>query len=127
MLFYTYQQCHGQNDSSAMVELQFCRLPVGTVISELTVVSHIRHFQTDSLYVSEESVFYREYCHIFNCGIYNNSQCGTVDLYGINYYPPTTIDNLIEKLCNDKPTDYKILTAWLQTAKQYNGFYILGI
>lgn len=71
--------------------------------------------------------FFRIYSCIFDCGIYNNLKSGTVDCFGINYYEPTLVPSIIAKLCGKEPIDYKKLVDWLTRAKQYNGFYILGV
>lgn len=47
--------------------------------------------------------------------------------YGINYYAPFFTDSIIARLHEKKPADYGILAEWLDKAKIYNGFYILGI
>ena len=52
---------------------------------------------------------------------------GVVDIFGINYYAPNLLDSIIERLNNDKPTDYSTLKEWLIKSKEYNGVYILGI
>lgn len=71
----------------------------------------ITNFLDDSLYIDDENVFYREYKSIFDRGIYNNLECGVVDTYGINYYAPSLIDPIIEKLREKKPIDYEPLIA----------------
>ena len=129
MLFLSF---HSQEErraygSSAFLELQFCRLPAHMSVKERVTVEHIRHWQNDSLYVADENKFCREYGHIFGCGIYNNLKSGPVDPYGINYYPPTCIDTILKQLLLDQPSDYEMLVHWLEKAKPYNGFYILGI
>lgn len=129
MLFHTFNSQDERRDygGSAFIEIQFCKIPYGTKSKKIVAVNSINHWQNDSLYVSEEDKFYHEYSHIFNSGIYNNLKSGTVDIFGINYYAPSLIDSIIEKLQKDKPSDYKTLIEWLTTAKEYNGFYILGI
>lgn len=67
------------------------------------------------------------YGDIFDCGTYNNLKTGIVDCFGINYYKPELIPSIIERLYEDKPKDYLKLIDWLNQAKQYNGFYILGV
>lgn len=37
------------------------------------------------------------------------------------------IIGIIEKINSEKPVGYEILAEWLNIAKNYNGFYILGI
>lgn len=129
MLFYTFnsQEERRNHGGSAFIEMQFCKLPVGTAIEKLVSVDNINYWQNDSLYIDNESAFYLEYSTVFNCGTYNNLKCGTVDIYGINYYAPFLTDSIIEKLRKDKLTDYEVLIKWLIKSKAYNGFYILGM
>ena len=116
-----------KHGSSAFIEMQFCRLPTRIVAKDIVAVKNINHWQNDSLYINDQNIFYQEYSHVFNCGIYNNLKSGVVDIYGINYYAPSFIDSIIEILCEKKPVDYESLVEWLNKAKQYNGFYILGL
>ena len=131
MIFHTFSTQDERRNfgGSAFMEIQFCKLPAGTKIKKLVSVHSINHWQNDSLYLHMDDMekFYQEYSAIFDCGIYNNLESGVVDLYGINYYGLLLINACIEKLCNEKPTDYESLVEWLNKAKQYNGFYILGI
>lgn len=129
MYFHTFnsQEERRNHGGSAFVEIQFCKLPTGTTIKRLVAVDSIKHWQNDSLYIDDENAFYREYSPIFDCGTYNNLKCGTVDIYGINYYAPFLTDSIIERLLKDKPADYEVLMKWLIKSKTYNGFYILGI
>ncbi len=127
MLFHTFnsQEERRSYGGSAFVEMQFCKLPSGTAIKEL--VDNINHWQNDSLYVNDENTFYQEYSDIFDRGIYNNLECGTVDIYGINYYAPFLTDQIIDRLRKNMPLEHEVLTEWLIKSKMYNGFYILGI
>ena len=129
MLFLVFnsQEERRKYGGSAFIEMQFCRLPDGTVTKDIVAVKSINHWQNDSLYINDENVFYQEYSQVFNGGIYNNLKSGVVDIYGINYYAPSFIDSIIEKLCEEKPVDYESLVEWLNKAKEYNGFYILGL
>ncbi len=113
---------------SDFIEIQFCRMPQGTEPEIITATDSIHNWQDDSLYVpgDDAEIFLKEYAPIFLCGIYNNLKSGPIDPCGINYYPPGLIDAMITKLWNTKPEDYEVLTEWLNTAKKYNGFYILG-
>ncbi len=128
-MFYTFnsQKERRSFGGSCFLEFQFCRLPNGTDIKEILSVDNIRHWFDDSLYVQDDDAFYKEYSSIFDCGTYCNMECGVVDTYGINYYAPTLMDGIISKILNEKPTDYQNLAEWLEKAKKYNGFYILGI
>lgn len=112
---------------SAFIEIQFCRLPHGTALSELVAVDNIKNWLDDSLYVDDENQFYIEYSQIFDCGTYNNMKIGTVDIYGINYYAPSQIEILLGRVLKEKPSEYEVLAQWLERARRYNGFYILGI
>ena len=129
MLFLVFnsQEERMEYGGSAFIEMQFCKLPVGTKMKDIVAVRSINNWQNDSLYINDEDVFYQEYSQIFNCGIYNNLKSGVVDLYGINYYEPSFIDTIITKLYEEKPIDYESLVEWLSKAKQFNGFYILGL
>ena len=129
MLFLCFnsQKERRKYGGSKFIELQFCKLPVETEIKDIVAVDNINHWQNDSLYICDENVFYREYSRVFNCGIYNNLKSGVIDIYGINYYAPSLLDSVIEKLRKEKPLDYEYLINWLNIAKKYNGFYILGI
>ena len=129
MLFHTFLSQSERRDfgGSAFIEIQFCKLPVRSSITSIVDVSSIKNWQNDSLYVSDENAFYQEYGHIFDCGTYNDLETGPVDLYGINYYPASLTDTIIERIRDAKPTEYAVLIDWLERAKTYNGFYILGI
>ncbi len=129
MLFHTFNSQEERRNfgGSAFIEMQFCKLPPGTEIGKTVCVDSIVNWQDDSLYIKDENLFYKEYSQIFNCGIYNNLKRSMVDVYGINYYSPDLTDSIIEKICEIKPVDYERLIEWLNKAKKYNGFYILGI
>lgn len=131
MLFHTF---HSQEErrsfgGSAFIEIQFCKVKPETKIKKLVDIRSINNWQTDSIYVYADDieVFDKEYSNIFNCGIYNNLKSGLVDLFGINYYSSDMIEIIIAKILNNKPTDYEILVEWLNIARLFNGFYILGI
>ena len=129
MLFHTFrsQAERRRQGGSCFVELQFCRMPPGTPVRRLVDVDSIRNWMDDSLYVDDETVLYREYGRFFTGGVYNNLRRGPVDLYGINYYESAMIDPLMERLRREQPPEYETLMSWLERAKDYNGFYILGI
>ena len=112
---------------SDYLELQYCRLPTGT--AEITIVSPdaIRHGRDDSLFVQDESGFWTEYHAVFGEGLYANLRSGSMDIFGINYYAPERLGPILERLYAAKPAGYERLTGWLEKAKAYNGFYILGI
>lgn len=128
-MFYTFtlQEERRRVGGSCFIEFQFCKLPVDTKINKIVFVDSINNWLNDSLYVSDENYFYEEYNNIFDYGIYSNLERGIVDIYGINYYPPELIEVIINKILKETPSDYKKLVEWLEKAKAYNGFYILGI
>ena len=129
MLFHVFssQEERRTFGGSAFIEVQFCKMPYKTKIKKIVAVNSIKNWQNDSLYINDEDTFYQEYSNIFTCGIYNNLKSGIVDIFGINYYEPSLVDSIITKLHKNKPIDYMILVEWLTKAKEYNGFYILGI
>jgi hypothetical protein len=129
MLFHSFNSQDERRDygGSAFIEIQFCRLPVGTSNKKIVAISNIINWQNDSLYVDCEEEFYREYSSILGFGMYSNLSNGPLDIYGINYYSPSAIVRIIEALNREKPMDYEILLDWLNKAKIYNGFYVLGI
>ena len=120
MLFHVFssQEERRTFGGSAFVEIQYCNLPIGTKEKKLVAINSIINWKNDSLYVYVEDLdaFYQEYNPIFDC-----------DIYGINYYAPSSIDSIVVKLNIVKPTDYEQLVTWLNEAMQCNGFYILGI
>ena len=129
MLFHVFdsQEKRKEYGGSALIEIQFCRLPAGASLKDIVAIDAIHHWQNDSLYADDDDTFYREYSRIFDCGTYNNLKSGVVDICGINYYAPESIDPIIGKICEEKPLEYEVLANWLYDAKEYNGFYILGI
>ena len=120
MLFHKFDSQEERRDygGSAFLEMQFCTL---------VAVDSIVNWLNDSLYISDENLFYEEYSRIFDCGVYNNGRTGPVDVYGINYYGPEQIDLLLARIRETQPEDWQVLTEWLEEARAYNGFYILGI
>ena len=129
MLFHIFNSQEERRNfgGSAFIEVQFCKLPVGTKLKKIVSWRSIKNWQNDSLYIDDVDLFYTEYQHIFDCGIYNNLNKGVVDIFGINYYATNLLDSIIERLNNDKQTDYATLKEWLIKSKEYNGVYILGI
>lgn len=109
------------------IELQICRLPVGTPEEECVQNDALVHWQNDSLYVGDENAFMREYGEILRDGIYQNLQRGTVDPYGCNYYAPEKVSEIRERLSRQKPQGYEVFLRWLKESEKENGFYVLGI
>lgn len=129
-----FQSFHSQEERRAFagsdfIELQYCKLKQGTKIKEIVSVNQIENWKNDSLYVSGDHMdpFFSSYSSIFNKGIYNNGACGIVDLFGINYYAPEQTDLMIEQLRERNSADDQVLLSWLKYARNYNGFYVLGV
>ena len=63
-------------------------MPPKTEVGIITAVDSVNHWFDDSLYVSgdDDSAFLQEYDGIFDCGIYNNLETGTIDPYGSEKY-----------------------------------------
>ena len=129
MLFHRFdtQEERREYGGSAFVEIQFCKLPAGTPVTEIIEYGCKNHLQNDSLYVDEENRFFREYGSILDCGIYGDMKSGVVDVFGINYYPSAVVEAILNRITYQKPADYEVFAEWLKRAGQYNGFYILGI
>jgi hypothetical protein len=129
MLFHVFasQEERRAFGGSYFIEMQFCDLPRGYKEKELVAVANIEHWKNDSLYINDDEVFCKEYSRIFNYGLYHNGKWGEVDIFGINYYSPLITEDIIKKILEEKPRDFEILLSWLEKAKKYNGFYILGI
>ena len=125
MLFHQFssQKERRKFGGSAFIEIQFCKLPFGTKTE--TLINNVNFWKDDSLYIhiSDDEVFCKEYKHIFDCSINDNS----FDIHGINYYDSSSAERIIDALLNYKPLEFKALIAWLEISKSYNGFYILGI
>ncbi len=113
---------------SAFIELQYCRLDTN-VISDCVNIDNLTHWQSDSLYVYFDNLdkFYKEYSSAFLEGLYNNSERGSIDLYGMNYFLKEQLPDIIARIEESRPTDYKTLLEWLKAAQDCNGIYILGI
>lgn len=130
MLFHTFdtQEQRRNYGGSAFIEIQFCNMPKQATEKQLVAVRSIQHWKIDSLYVymDDDNTFCQEYSCIFNCGMYNNLKTGPVDIYGINYYAPSLIETIIQKIDKERPVDCEVIIEWLMKSKLYNGFYILG-
>ncbi len=111
---------------SDYIEIQYCRL--SSSLKTIVSVDSIRFKKEDSLFVrgDDMDLFYEQYCGIFGNGFYNNEKCGTMDLCGINYYPPASVTVILKELMTQKPLDYETLADWLKQASETNGIYILG-
>lgn len=131
MLFHTFssQDERRQFGGSDFIELQYCRIRQGAEIGEILSVQAIEHWKNDSLYIfgDDMDAFFAQYCKIFSNGIYNNRECGVVDLLGINYYSPEQTALMTEVIERETPADSQRLLDWLDGGKQYNGLYVLGV
>lgn len=131
MLFHRFdsQEERRAFGGSDFIELQYCRLAHSSELKEILSVDAISHWKADSLYVSDEdmAVFFSNYADIFCGGIYHNGKSGRVDVCGINYYAPDLSAAILAKVQEKRPPDYELLSSWLASVKNYNGFYILGV
>ena len=107
------------------MELQFCFLPASA--SSKTILNGHEYWRDDSLYVHGDSPFYSAYKDVFGNGLHPNMTEGSFDTHGITYYRADQIDGIVQRILELKPEDYGLLIDWLEEAKKYNGFYILGI
>lgn len=128
-MFLTFksQEERREHGGSGFIEFQFCKMPVKSKIESIVTIEIIDHWKLDSLYVSDYEEFFEIYGKYFDCGYYNNMKNGLVDIYGINYYTSECVDSIISKIETEKPEDYPVILEWLNKAKEYNGFYILGV
>ena len=131
MLFYSFNNQDERRafGGSDFLELQFCKLKKGTNIKSIVATRNIVDWCNDSLYVSgdDTDVFYKQYKDVFKNGVYNNLKSGDIDFFGINYYSPELVEEMIKTIEANKPEDYTIILAWLNKAKDFNGVYILGV
>jgi hypothetical protein len=114
---------------SAFIEIQYCKLKPTAEIGEIVSPRVRNNWNNDSLYVDVDNMdeFYSNYKDIFCDGTYANTKTGDIDLFGINYYSPKQLTEIIDKIEKQKPLDYEILLEWLKQAISYNGIYILGM
>ena len=131
MLFHSFNNQDERRafGGSDFLELQFCKLKKGTSIKSIVSNRNIVDWCNDSLYVygDDTDVFYKQYKDVFKNGIYNNLKSGDIDFFGINYYSPELVEEMIKTIEANKPEDYAVILAWLNKAKEFNGVYILGV
>ena len=131
MIFHSFpiQQERKHFGGSAFLELSYCRMPSGTSVEKIVSVGAMENWKDDSLfvYLDDLDIFFVEYKEIFIDGTYNNLKSGPVDLWGINYYSPSQVVVIMQKIQASKPRDGDILLKWLQSANEANGIYVLGI
>lgn len=113
----------------AFMELQYCKANDGTTDKRIVCADSISHWKDDSLYIFEDDIekFMKNYSSVFINGLHNNMQQGEIDEYGINYYTPLQVLEVINDIESSKPIEYSKLLDWLKKAAEYNGIYILGI
>lgn len=128
MLFLKFRNDEERRNygGSYFMEIQYCRLPIGTSDAKLTD-GDIPCWDYTSLYVHEISEFFEQYADILDKGLYNNLTEGDLDVYGINYYNPEKTGIITEKIRQRKPADYEIFLEWLESDMNRNGFYVLGV
>ena len=131
MLFHSFNNQDERRafGGSDFLELQFCKMKKGTNIKSIVLTRNIVDWCNDSLYVSgdDTDVFYKHYKNVFKNGVYNNLKSGDIDFFGINYYSPELVEEMIKTIEANKPEDYAVILAWLNKAKEFNGVYILGV
>ena len=126
-LSFSSQEERRAYGGSDFVEIQFCTLPVGTKPADAVRLKNLRSWEDSSLYVADDHAFFEEYQAVFTGGYYANGEKGTMDLTGVNYYPAAMLEGIIAKVRALAPKDWETLAAWLEKAKEYNGFYIFGL
>ncbi len=112
--------------SSAYFELQYCKKE-GDL--KKLVENGYGYWEKDSLLVHidhEEGFFngYRKYLEP------TNAPNGTCEFcyYGVNYYTKEQTESILERIKEDKPEGFEVISSWLEKAvNDYNDFYLLGI
>ena len=129
-----FQVFQNQNDrrnfgGSAFLEFQYCKMKFVSKIEDLVSVDNVEFWKDNSLYVYIDDIelFLEQYAKFFDGGTYNNLETGMVDMYGINYYFPNQVEEIIRGIEMKKPKEYGVILEWLNRAKDYDGIYILGI
>jgi hypothetical protein len=109
-----------------LLELQYCK----EKLSADEVIKHgYHHWGQDSYYMQDgfTGSFIKLYADVLGNGTYANMKEGPIDNWGVNYYGPEKIDEIIDKANELKPLEYEFFVKWLEEAKNYNGFFILGV
>ncbi len=108
---------------SAFLELQYCKLPVGTSERKLVSSGSICFWDISSLYVyvDDMDAFYAEYRDILDNGT------KALDLCGINHYSAEATKTIVQETEARRPQGYEVFLEWLRENPHHNGFYILGI
>ena len=128
VIFKNFKEKNAYN-STAFMEIQFCKLSDSSSIKKKTAERYIKHFASDSLYIHHNDIdkFIEEYGEIFISGKYAKQKTGFIDPYGVTYFPKGQIKDYIHSILISKPTDYEIMIEWLNEALKYDGIYILGL
>ena len=130
MLFYKFlsQEERRSFGGSDFVEFSYCKLSKDTNPRDI-LLTNISHWNNSSLYICGDDCdrFYENYGEIITDGIYANLEKGCLDWFGINYFNSAELLSIIDKIKLLKPYDYKTLLDWLESGKDYNGFYVLGV
>ncbi len=106
------------------VELQYCFLPEHTPLHKRLSLNRLVFGQIGSLY-AEGFSFCNAYAACLGDGVYANLKSGPLDLCGVNYYPPTAVAPIVERILAEKPPEYETVVRWLEKAAR--GFYVMGI
>ena len=119
------RECGG----SCYIELCFCKLSKDAETKDILDLDENIFWQNDSLYIhgDYQNQFYNEYKEIFGLGINAGMKESLFDTWGLTYFNPEKIPGIIERANENKPEGYEDLTEWLEKAREYNGFYILGV
>ena len=110
---------------SCFIELQFCKLSADTALND--ILQQYTHWQNDSLYVHDDAPLYTEYGAVFGNGVHPDLTESYFDGWGVTYYRPDQIEGIIQRAAEAALDGCETLIEWLNTAKQYHGFYILGV
>lgn len=129
-MFLTFQEKEQRwKNSTNFIEFQYCKLRSNAKLKKIVAVRSIHNWDDDSLYVlmNDSDDFCSNYGEIIDGGVYSDLKSGRIDLFGINYYSPEKLKEIIKKVEDKKPSCYEILLEWLKQGINYNGFYILGL
>ena len=124
-LKFQSQEERRQFGGSCFIELQLCKSSSSNKLEEN--LKQIKHWRNDSLYVHGDEPLYTVYGKIFGNGMHPNMAEGYLDPWGITYYKPCMIGEIIDRALQAKPEGYEMLITWLNEAKKYNGFFVLGV
>lgn len=117
-------------DSTAFIEFQYCKMPKNSKIKKILSVYRSKHRVNDSLYIYHDDLdlFLENYAEILNdAATYNNLEKGPFDMFGYNYYEPSQVTKIIDKIKKLAPINSDELLKWLEGSKNHNGFYVMGI